>query len=89
MPCVFPVLSIKILSLVETVNDSNHSLRLHGWVYAAGVIASFITIAALLILLRLGGESIGWGFQLPDVAWFQTGFHIVESYKWLQKPKYV
>ena len=66
MPCVFPVLSIKILSLVETVNDSNHSLRLHGWVYAAGVIASFITIAALLILLRLGGESIGWGFQLQS-----------------------
>ncbi|MCS5572790.1 MAG: thioredoxin family protein, partial [Pseudomonadales bacterium] len=66
MPCVFPVLSIKILSLVDSVHSSGHSLRLHGWIYAAGVVASFVAIALILILLRLGGEAIGWGFQLQS-----------------------
>ena len=66
MPCVFPVLSIKILSLVDSVHGSGHSLRLHGWIYAAGVVASFVGIALILMLLRLGGEAIGWGFQLQS-----------------------
>ena len=66
MPCVFPVLSIKILTLVDSVQDSGHSLRLHGWIYAAGVIGSFVAIALILIILRLGGEAIGWGFQLQS-----------------------
>ncbi len=66
MPCVFPVLSIKILSLVESVHGDNQSLQLHGWVYALGVVLSFVGIALLLIVLRLGGEAIGWGFQLQS-----------------------
>lgn len=66
MPCVFPVLSIKILSLVDSVHEAGSSIRLHGFVYAAGVILSFVGIAFALILLRLGGESIGWGFQLQS-----------------------
>ncbi|MCS5573307.1 MAG: hypothetical protein NZ789_10265, partial [Pseudomonadales bacterium] len=66
MPCVFPVLSIKILSLVDSVHGSGHSLRLHGWIYAAGVVASFVAIALIMMLLRLGGEAIGWGFQLQS-----------------------
>jgi thiol:disulfide interchange protein len=64
MPCVFPVLSIKILSLVDAVHESGGSIRLHGLLYAAGVIISFVAIAILLISLRLGGEIVGWGFQL-------------------------
>lgn len=64
MPCVFPVLSIKILSLVGGVGKG--SMRLHGWVYAAGVVASFLALALALILLRLSGETLGWGFQLQS-----------------------
>ena len=64
MPCVFPVLSIKILSLVESSQQSATSIRTHGLVYAAGVILSFVSIAATLIALRNGGAAIGWGFQL-------------------------
>ena len=62
MPCVFPVLSIKVLSLV------NHHERaaVHGLVYAAGVVLSFIVVALLLVLLRSSGEVIGWGFQLQS-----------------------
>jgi len=65
MPCVFPVLSIKILSLVESHHDGG-SIRLHGLAYAGGVVASFVAIAVLLISLRAGGEAIGWGFQLQS-----------------------
>jgi len=65
MPCVFPVLSIKILSLVESHHDGG-SVRLHGLAYAGGVIASFVVIALVLIGLRAGGEAIGWGFQLQS-----------------------
>jgi thiol:disulfide interchange protein DsbD len=65
MPCVFPVLSIKILSLVESHHDGS-SIRLHGLAYAGGVVASFVAIAVLLISLRAGGEAIGWGFQLQS-----------------------
>jgi thiol:disulfide interchange protein DsbD len=62
MPCVFPVLSIKILSLLE----STGSIRLHGLVYFAGVVLSFVFIAAVLLGLREAGEQIGWGFQLQS-----------------------
>ena len=62
MPCVFPVLSIKILSLLESAG----SIRLHGLVYFAGVVLSFVSIAAVLLALRAAGEQIGWGFQLQS-----------------------
>ena len=62
MPCVFPVLSIKILSLVQ---QSDH-IRGHGWMYLAGVVVSFVAIAGVLIGLRAGGAEIGWGFQLQS-----------------------
>lgn len=65
MPCVFPVLSIKVLSLVESHRDGG-SIRLHGLAYACGVIVSFVAIALVLIGLRAGGEAIGWGFQLQS-----------------------
>ena len=70
MPCVFPVLSLKLLSLMqhqraEDAAGVHHpSIRLHGAVFAAGVVASFILLAAALIGLRAGGAQLGWGFQL-------------------------
>lgn len=69
MPCVFPVLSLKIVSLVEGGNHSAKLRRMHGLAYAAGVILSFLIIAAILISLRLAGEQVGWGFQLQS-PWF-------------------
>lgn len=66
MPCVFPVLSIKVLSLVRHSGESPGRVRLHGLVYAAGVLASFLGLAGLLIALRSGGAQIGWGFQLQS-----------------------
>jgi thiol:disulfide interchange protein/DsbC/DsbD-like thiol-disulfide interchange protein len=66
MPCVFPVLSIKILSLIESVHDEGESIKMHGIAYAGGVIGSFVAIAALLLILRATGDAIGWGFQLQS-----------------------
>ncbi|RTL16893.1 MAG: thiol:disulfide interchange protein [Burkholderiales bacterium] len=58
MPCVFPVLSIKALALV---NKGNH--RAEGLAYTAGVLLSFAVLAGVLIALRTGGQQVGWGFQ--------------------------
>lgn len=64
MPCVFPVLSLKVLSLVESGQHSNALRRQHGLAYAGGVVLSFLVVAGVLMLLRALGEQIGWGFQL-------------------------
>ena len=65
MPCVFPILSIKALSLT-TAHLNKQSKHLHGLAYTLGIVFSFMTIASLLILLRDAGEAIGWGFQLQS-----------------------
>jgi thiol:disulfide interchange protein len=65
MPCVFPVLSIKALSLTTT-HLNKHGKHLHGLAYTLGIVISFMAIAALLMMLRRAGEGIGWGFQLQS-----------------------
>ena len=66
MPCVFPVLSLKVLSFA---NDKEHNQVVHGMVYSIGVVVSFIAVAALLISLQAAGEAVGWGFHLQS-PWF-------------------
>jgi thiol:disulfide interchange protein/DsbC/DsbD-like thiol-disulfide interchange protein len=66
MPCVFPVLSLKALSLVKISEKSAGLARIHGLTYTLGVISSFLLIAGALILLQAGGQQIGWGFQLQS-----------------------
>lgn len=66
MPCVFPVLSLKVLSFTK---DKEHSHALQGLSYTLGVVISFIGVAATLIALRAAGNAIGWGFQL-QTPWF-------------------
>ncbi|MCQ3831111.1 thioredoxin family protein [Microbulbifer elongatus] len=65
MPCVFPVLSIKLFGLVGPEKHAGE--RLHeGLRYAAGVLVTFAALGALLLVLRAGGAAIGWGFQLQS-----------------------
>jgi thiol:disulfide interchange protein DsbD len=66
MPCVFPVLSIKALKVVEQARTHPAAVRTKGLVFAAGVIASMLCLAAIMLALRAGGEQIGWGFQLQS-----------------------
>jgi thiol:disulfide interchange protein DsbD len=67
MPCVFPVLSLKVVGFAAHAQD-RRALLASGLAYTAGVIASFLALAALLLALRAGGEQLGWGFQLQSPA---------------------
>jgi thiol:disulfide interchange protein DsbD len=67
MPCVFPVLSLKVLGIAAKGGDG-HGKALHGLAYAAGVVLSFIAVAGLLLALRSAGAAIGWGFHLQSPA---------------------
>ncbi|MEY4641705.1 MAG: hypothetical protein RLZZ227_1699 [Pseudomonadota bacterium] len=69
MPCVFPVLSLKVLSLSATSNSSRREQRLHGIAYAAGVMSAFLALAVVLLTLQASGAAIGWGFHL-QTPWF-------------------
>lgn len=65
MPCVFPVLSIKVLSFLGSDKNSQ-KLRRSGFFYTLGVLFSFLSLGGLLLILRASGEQIGWGFQLQS-----------------------
>jgi len=66
MPCVFPVLSMKALSLVKLSDKEKKHARASGLSYTAGIILSFVAIAGVLMILKGAGETIGWGFQLQN-----------------------
>lgn len=66
MPCVFPVLSMKALSLVKMADKAKHVAKQHGLAYTAGIILSFLAIGIALITLKQAGSVIGWGFQLQN-----------------------
>jgi thiol:disulfide interchange protein/DsbC/DsbD-like thiol-disulfide interchange protein len=66
MPCVLPVLSLKLLSFVRQAQSSRRDTLLHGLVFAAGVVLSFWLIVGLLLALRAGGQYLGWGFQFQN-----------------------
>ncbi|HEX4006440.1 MAG TPA: protein-disulfide reductase DsbD domain-containing protein [Acidobacteriaceae bacterium] len=66
MPCVFPVLFIKGLSLVQSSQQERAQLRAHGWVYTLGILVSFLSVVAVLLALRAAGRQLGWGFQFQS-----------------------
>ena len=65
MPCVFPVLAIKVMSFTRHANDQRGH-RVSGLAYSAGVVLSFLALGALMLALRSAGEQLGWGFQLQS-----------------------
>ena len=66
MPCVFPIISLKVLSFISLGGDSTFKIRAHSIMFSFGVLASFLFIATLLIMLKSSGSSVGWGFQLQS-----------------------
>jgi len=66
MPCVFPVLFLKGLALVNTSAQERSHQRIHGLIYTFGIMVSFWAIVAALLILRAGGHELGWGFQLQS-----------------------
>jgi len=67
MPCVFPVLSLKVLGFASH-GGGTAGMRAHGLAFAAGVVLSFIALAVILVALRAAGSQLGWGFQLQSPA---------------------
>lgn len=66
MPCVFPVLFIKALALVQSSREERKKRRAHGWMYTLGILVSFWAMVTVLLLLRAGGRHLGWGFQFQS-----------------------
>ena len=69
MPCVFPVLSLKVLHLASSTHTTIREQRLHGLSYMSGVMLSFLALAAVLLGLQASGAAAGWGFHLQQ-PWF-------------------
>ncbi len=90
MPCVFPVVSIKVLGFVEEAHGSSRSLRAHGLAFAAGIVVCFWAVAGALLALRASGQALGWGFQLQAPAivaglaalFFVLGLNLSGVFEW-------
>lgn len=66
MPCVLPVLSLKVLGLVKKAGISRSAAAMQGLAYTAGILVSFLAVAGALIALQHGGTALGWGYQLQS-----------------------
>jgi thiol:disulfide interchange protein DsbD len=69
MPCVFPVIGLKIMGFVKQAGEDRSLISRHGWVFTLGVVLSFWVLVGVLLVLRDGLEqNLGWGFQLQEPA---------------------
>ncbi|WP_084609443.1 protein-disulfide reductase DsbD family protein [Archangium violaceum] len=66
MPCVFPVLALKAYGFTRTVHAERGQVGLHALAYAGGIVGSMLVLAAVVLALRAGGSSVGWGFQFQE-----------------------
>jgi thiol:disulfide interchange protein DsbD len=66
MPCVLPVLAIKVFRVAEIAHESRRALLAHGAAYTGGVLASMAALAAIVVALRAAGIAVGWGFQFQE-----------------------
>ncbi len=87
MPCVFPVLSIKALSLADAAQAG--TAKRHGVIFFAGVMATFLALAGVLIALKAAGAAVGWGFQLQEpvmiaalaLLFFAIGLNLIGAFE--------
>jgi thiol:disulfide interchange protein/DsbC/DsbD-like thiol-disulfide interchange protein len=68
MPCVLPVIALKVFGLVKMAGDEPRKVRRMGWAFSAGILASFLALALIVIILKLAGQQVGWGFQFQEPA---------------------
>jgi thiol:disulfide interchange protein DsbD len=66
MPCVFPVISVKILGFADQAGEDDATIRRHGTLFGAGVLVSMWVLAGALLAVRAAGSQVGWGFQLQS-----------------------
>lgn len=66
MPCVLPVIALKIFGLVKMAGDHPGRVKRLGWAFSLGIVASFLALALLVIILQTAGQQVGWGFQFQE-----------------------
>ena len=66
MPCVLPVIALKIFGIVKMAGDEPRRVKRLGWMFSLGILASFLALALLVIILQLAGQQVGWGFQFQE-----------------------
>ena len=66
MPCVLPVIALKIFGLMKMSGNEPKKVRRLGWVFSAGILVSFLALASMVVLLQFAGGQIGWGFQFQE-----------------------
>ena len=74
MPCVLPVISLKVLGFVNQAGEETKRVQQLGWAFCAGIVATFLALALAVLLVKSSGEQIGWGFQFQ-----YPGFVVVMS----------
>ena len=72
MPCVLPVLTMKVFHLLEHGSSSRRTRYLHGAAYTGGILTAFVTLAVLVIVARASGERVGWGLQFQHAPFVAT-----------------
>lgn len=90
MPCVFPVLGIKVMGFVKHAHGEARVMRMQGAVFSAGVLVSFLALAGLMLALRASGAQLGWGFQLQSpivvmllaMLFFVLALNLVGVFEW-------
>lgn len=70
MPCVFPVISLKVMSFLKLADSNPKLVRMHALTFSGGVLVTFLLVATILLALKASGELVGWGFQLqsPEIV---------------------
>jgi len=66
MPCVLPVIALKVFGLVKMAGDKPERVRRLGWSFSAGIMSSFAALALIVVLLQAAGQQVGWGFQFQE-----------------------
>jgi thiol:disulfide interchange protein DsbD len=66
MPCVLPVIALKVFGLVRMTGDHPRQVRRLGWFFSLGILASFLVLASVVIVLKIAGQQVGWGFQFQE-----------------------
>ena len=66
MPCVFPVLAIKVTSFTNVVHESKSTILSHGAAYTGGIVGSMLALGLVVVGLRTAGKQVGWGFQFQE-----------------------
>jgi thiol:disulfide interchange protein/DsbC/DsbD-like thiol-disulfide interchange protein len=66
MPCVLPVIALKVFGLVRMAGDHPGQVKKLGWFFSLGILVSFLVLASVVIVLKVAGQQVGWGFQFQE-----------------------